>query len=158
MYRLISFVKGAAIGAGLMYFFDPVVGNRRRALVRDQLYHLMNKGCDVADAKWRDTRNRLYGQYAELRSARATDRPSDRVLCDRVRSEMGRHISHPAAIEVDAHDGTVILSGSILADELDELLCAVHSVRGVQSVEDHLEVHDSVGTISALQGGRQRTG
>jgi hypothetical protein len=68
MYRMISFVKGAAIGAGFMYFFDPIMGNRRRALVRGQLIHLANKTCDAADAKWRDVQNRMYGTFAEARS------------------------------------------------------------------------------------------
>ena len=87
-----------------------------------------------------------------------SDDPSNEVLCDRVRAEMGRHVSHPGAIEVSAHDSTVILSGPILADEVDELLCAVQSVRGGACVEDHLEVHDRAGNISALQGSGQRMG
>jgi len=32
-------LSGAAAGAGLMYVLDPVVGDRRRAMARDQLEH-----------------------------------------------------------------------------------------------------------------------
>jgi osmotically-inducible protein OsmY len=158
MYRLISFLKGAAFGAGVMYFFDPVVGNRRRALVRDQIYHLMNKSCDVADAKYRDVQNRLYGTFAEMRSGLRHDEPTDEVLCDRVRAKIGRHISHPGAIKVEAHGGVVTVGGPILAREFDQLMSAIHSVRGVTAVEDRLDVHRSQEDISALQGTGQRNG
>jgi hypothetical protein len=80
------------------------------------------------------------------------------VLCDRVRSIIGRYISHPGAIEVDACDGIVILGGPIPANELDDLLCAVQSVRGVAGVEDHLDIHQSGEFIPDLQGSGRRTG
>jgi osmotically-inducible protein OsmY len=150
MYRTISFLKGAAIGAGIMYFFDPVVGNRRRALLRDQFIHLSNKACDVADAKWRDMQNRMYGTYAEMRSMTRRDEPSDDVLVDRVRSIIGRNMTHAGAIEVEACDGVVCLSGPVLASEVECLRNAVRSVRGVNDIEDHLDVHQSAGNLSAL--------
>jgi osmotically-inducible protein OsmY len=156
MYRLISFVKGAAIGAGMMYFFDPVSGNRRRALLRDQFIHLANKGCDVADAKYRDMQNRLYGTFAEMRSSLRHDEPTDDVLCDRVRSAIGRYITHPGAIEVHARNGVVTLSGPVLSREVNDLLCAVNSVRGVRSIEDRLDVRPMAGNTSALQGAGSR--
>jgi osmotically-inducible protein OsmY len=156
MYRLISFVKGAAIGAGIMYFFDPVSGNRRRALLRDQFVHLANMSCDVADAKYRDMQNRMYGTFAEMRSSLRHDEPTDEVLCDRVRSAIGRYTTHPAAIEVDAHNGTVTLSGPVLAREVDNLMCAVRSVRGVNSIEDRLDVQQSAASYSQLQSGGQQ--
>jgi hypothetical protein len=156
MYRMISFIKGAAIGAGVMYFFDPVMGNRRRALLRDQFIHLGNKSCDLADAKWRDVQNRLYGTYAEARSHLHRDEPSDEVLIDRVRSAIGRHMTHAGAIEVDARDGTIILSGPVLASEVEELRCAAQSVRGVKGIDDRLEVQESAGNVSALKGTTNR--
>ena len=152
MYRMISFIKGAAVGAGFMYFCDPVMGKRRRALVRDQLYHLANKSCNMADAKYRDMQNRMYGTFAEMRSAMRRDEPSDQILCDRVRSAIGRYVSHPASIEVRAQNGVVTLSGPVLAREVDDLLCAAHSVRGVNDVQDRLDIHESPGNVSALQG------
>jgi len=160
MNRLCNFLTGASLGAGLVYFLDPVVGNRRRSLLRDQVVHGLNKGADAVDATWRDLRNRSYGLMAELRSCvtgRGRD-ADDEVLTQRVRSKLGRHVSHPSSIEVSAHDGNVRLSGPILAHEVDELISAVESVRGIRAVENHLEVHEAAENISALQGGRPRTG
>jgi hypothetical protein len=67
-------------------------------------------------------------------------------------------VSHPAAIEVDAADGCVHLSGPVLADEVEQLVECVRNVRGVRSIDNELEVFDEPGNVSALQGGRRRTG
>jgi osmotically-inducible protein OsmY len=145
MYRLISFVKGAIIGAGVMYYLDPVSGNRRRARVRDQFIHLANKSCDVADAKYRDMQNRLYGTFAEMRASLRHDEPTDEVLCDRVRSAIGRYVSQPSAVEVKVNNGVVTLSGPVLSRELDDLLCAVYSARGVTTIENRLDIQRMAG-------------
>jgi osmotically-inducible protein OsmY len=92
---------------------------------------------------------------AELRGTLRSGREevTDEVLGNRVRSQIGRHVSHPRAIEVAAHDGVVTLRGPILANEVDELLTAVLTVRGVRDVDDQLDVHKTAKGISALQGG-----
>jgi osmotically-inducible protein OsmY len=154
MNRACALLTGAGIGVTIMYFFDPVVGNRRRALVRDQLIHARHKAADRAEARYKDLKNRAYGAAAELGGAiRRDENPSDRVLVDRVRSRMGRHISHPRAIDVKSHDGIVSLSGPVLASEVDGLLDAVRSVSGVVDVDDRLDVHKSASGVAALQGG-----
>ena len=62
-------VLGAlGIGALAMYFFDPVSGNRRRALLRDQLVHARHEIGDYAEGTAKDLRNRAYGLVAEARS------------------------------------------------------------------------------------------
>jgi hypothetical protein len=69
MIHPLTFLKGAGFGAGMMYFFDPVSGNRRRSLVRDQLVH----ACTVCDRQagvtYRDASNRLQGAKAEISKA-----------------------------------------------------------------------------------------
>src|SRR5206468_3234814 len=71
---------------------------------------------------------------------------------------LGRVVSHPHAIEVRVRDGHVTLSGPVLASEVDDLLSCLSSVRGVEDVENRLEVHERAGDISSLQGGRERLG
>jgi uncharacterized membrane protein len=158
MSRLANLLAGAGLGAGLMYLFDPDRGNRRRSLFRDQVRRAMNKSARGADTTYRDAQHRILGTFAELRSLFTHDDASDDVLVSRVRSKMGRYISHPAAIEVTAHNGLVMLRGPILAHEVDDLLCAVKSVRGIGDIVNQLEVHDRPGNIAALQGGGQRRG
>ncbi|MGH7572321.1 MAG: SRPBCC family protein, partial [Gemmatimonadota bacterium] len=83
---------------------------------------------------------------------------ADDVLAERVRSKMGRHVSHPGAIEVTARWGRVTLRGPILAHELEDLLSAVASVRGVRDIDDRLEVHRDPGDVPGLQGAPRRSG
>jgi hypothetical protein len=45
------------------------------------------------------------------------------------------------------------LSGPILADEVPRLWRRVRRVRGVQSIDDRLEIHDSPGAVPGLQSG-----
>jgi hypothetical protein len=63
-----AWLYGLAIGAALMYIFDPARGRRRRALVRDQVVHIWHKSGDLLDKKTRDLQNRVTGMVAETRS------------------------------------------------------------------------------------------
>lgn len=105
----------------------------------------------------RDLAHRSEGVVARIRSVFVRDNADDTVLAERVRTCLGRVVSHPGAIDVTVTDGRVTLSGPVLASEHQSLLRAVKAVRGVMEVEDQLAVHERANGISALQGGRPRT-
>ena len=153
--RLIS---AAGVGAGLMYLFDPDRGKRRRALISNKMTHAAKIASDVSGKTSRDFRNRFEGAIAELESLLEHAEVSDDVLRARVRSKLGRFVSHPSAIEVKADRGLIVLSGPILAKEEHPLLEAVSRVPGVKNIENLLELHEEAGDIPALQGGRPRQG
>jgi uncharacterized membrane protein len=144
---------GAGLGASLMYLLDPQRGGRRRAILRDSAVSAIHSGADAADATARDTRNRIVGTAAELRSWFQRDDADDDTLVDRVRSKIGRLVSHPHAIRVTSEQGVVTLSGPILQRELPRLLRTVESVRGAREVVNQLEDYKQAGDMSALQGG-----
>jgi uncharacterized membrane protein len=143
-------------GAGLMYLFDPVGGKRRRSLMRDQAFRAADAAGDAVGTTSRDVRNRARGVAAETISRLRGEEVPDEVLVERVRSRIGRAVSHPAAIEVSARGGTVTLSGPVLEREQDALLSCASSVRGVRAVENRLEAHKEAGDVPALQGGAGR--
>lgn len=159
MNRGMSLLGAAGLGAGLMYLFDPDRGKRRRALVRNEAVHISRITANAAGKTRRDVRNHLHGAFAEVESLFLKNGPvSNDVLEARVRSRLGRVVSHPSALEVKAVDGLIVLSGPILADEAHPLLDAVTGIRGVKNIENRLEVHEHAGDIPALQGGRRRQG
>ena len=82
----------------------------------------------------------------------------DGVLVDRVRSKIDRVVSHPGAITVMAQNGTVTLTGPVLADEVPHLLSCVKWIAGVQHVNNDLDIHEEAENHPALQSGRERTG
>jgi osmotically-inducible protein OsmY len=143
--------------AGLMYLFDPDVGKRRRSLLRDKVTHAAKKMRKAAAITLRDMEHRLYGVACELRAKLRGRDTSDEIVIDRVRSKLGRYISHPSSIEVHVRDGCLTLCGPILSAEVVELLRARKSVEGVREVRNLLQVHASPENVSALQGGRRRT-
>ena len=156
MKREGKLMRGMLLGAGAMYFLDPDRGARRRSLLRDQLVHAGHKIGDGVSATARDTRNRAKGVAAELRSRLHEDEVDDAVLHERVRSAIGRAVSHPGSISVTAFQGEVTLSGRVLASELDELIPQVQQVRGVRQVRNQLEMHSSPQGVSLLQGSGRR--
>ncbi len=153
-----ALVRGIAVGAVRMFFFDPVRGNRRRALVRDQFTRLTHRTGDFFDKAIRDLQHRVEGTMAETSASLRKEEVTDDVLLARVRSKIGRYVSHPRAIQVSAHDGRVVLSGPVLQDEVPGLLSAVWGVRGVRNIEDRTTAHRDAAHISELQGGRHRSG
>jgi hypothetical protein len=147
-----SLLSGMAVGAALVYVFDPDRGGRRRALVRDKVVRGSRLTGEAVDATMRDMQNRARGIAAVARGRLRREEVDDTRLLERVRARLGRVCSHPHAIAVDVQDGEVTLRGPALADEVKTLLTTAASVRGVHSVVNDLEPHDSPNGVPALQG------
>lgn len=140
-----------ALGAGLMYIFDPQTGRRRRALTRDKATKYARLAAERAQALAQQAADRAKGVIAE---ARASDEEwvDDQTLVARVRSELGRAVSHPGSIHVDAVDGCVTLRGPVFTWEADAAIAAVENTRGVCGVDDQLTRHEQPGNVPGLQG------
>jgi hypothetical protein len=158
MNRGLALGAGLGIGTGLMYLFDPDRGKRRRALLRDKVVWAKQKSAEGIETTARDLSNRASGIAASIRSRFTSDNADDVVVVERVRSRLGRIVSHPGAIKVAVKDGNVSLSGPILEDEVEKLLSCVKWTQGVSEVTNNLEVHKEAGNHPALQGGRERQG
>ena len=158
MNKALLFGAGVGLGTATMFLLDPDRGNRRRALVRDKFALATRKTGECMEVTARDLRNRTRGTIAAIQSRLSSEQPDDSVLVDRVRSKIGRIVSHPSAIEVTAQDGNLTLSGPILASEVPHLLSCVKWVHGVKDINNNLEVHEEAGNHPALQGGRERQG
>lgn len=148
----LTLLYGIGIGAALMYIFDPDKGGRRRALIRDKVVRASNATTCYVGKMSRDLGNRAQGLVAETKNLFRREEVADDVLVARVKAELGRHPVHHRAIEIRAEQGRVTLRGPALADEVDELVSATESVRGVAEVDNQLEVHEQAEGISALQG------
>jgi osmotically-inducible protein OsmY len=145
-------IGSLGVGAALMYLFDPERGKRRRALLRDRVFHVAHSAGEKLDVRSRDAANRLHGLLARTQSLLRRERVPDTVLAERVRSRIGHVVSHPGSIEVSVQNGRVTLSGPALARELDALLSDLAHVRGVTGVENKLDVHEEAGSLPASQG------
>jgi hypothetical protein len=155
MNKALTFGAGLVLGTGLMYLLDPDRGRRRRALLRDKGAWALRKTGDCIEVTAHDLRNRAQGITHIHSSSEPVD---DRIVAERVRSKLGRVVAHPGAIEVNALNGAVTLSGPILVEEMSELLKCVNGVRGVKQVINNLEAHEQADNHPALQGGRERQG
>ena len=150
--RGLDWLSGLGLGAFLMYILDPQIGRRRRAVARDKMTRFGHKTADAIDVASRDLKNRVVGLAAETRGLFSKEEVSDEVLAQRVRETLGSMVSHPGSIEVKAENGRIILSGPILGAEVDGLLKRVSSVRGVRTVENRLEPHETGENVPGLQG------
>lgn len=150
-YPTSFYISGILTGATLAWLMDARSGRRRRVQLRDAAVHAGHVLKKTADKTSRDLGNRVRGQFAAGRSLFQRDRAPDAVVEQRVRSRLGRLVSHPDAIEARARDGEVTLSGPILAGEVSRLVSGVRGVRGVRAVENRLDVHQLPGNIPDLQ-------
>jgi hypothetical protein len=157
----VTLLSGMALGAGLMYVFDPRRGAQRRAQARDKLIRGTRfLGCYL-DKRSRDLANRSFGAIAELGSSirdrvRSID---DEVLVERVRAQLGHVVSHPALIHVDASDGRIRITGHILDGELDKIRTRVARIRGVKECDLRVDAHSQpeLERVSGLQGAPRRS-
>jgi hypothetical protein len=156
MNARIALLSGLGIGASLMYWFDPALGNQRRALARNRMRQLRHDAEGAVGATSRDLGNRARGVAAEAGAWFHREPVSDAVVVARVRERLGFLVSHPGAIMVTASQGRVTLRGLVRADEVRQVLDGVAEVRGVAEVENRLDVRRQADDASSPQGSRRR--
>jgi gas vesicle protein len=158
MKRSTAFLAGLGIGGAMMYMLDPDRGRERRGDIKEGMHRtresLRRKGEKVRQTSQRVSA-RIIGLKENARSILGTRRLSDTALMARVRLHIGQSVSHPKAIDVRVEDGLVRLSGPILESEVNKLLRSVSGIRGVNCIENRLEVHP-VADIPELQGEAER--
>jgi BON domain len=137
-----AFLGGLGLGALAMYFLDPTAGDRRRAVARDKFLKTTRRARTDVERRAKNLTNRAKGVAARTRSHFESDNPTDEVLAQRVRTALGRVISHPRLIGISAESGVVTLSGSVIEEESNALSQAVRKVRGVRDVVDQTEVRE----------------
>src|SRR5580765_1532695 len=111
-----SKLSGVLVGVGLMYFFDPQRGKRRRARVVEAATHAQRVERQLVGKAVRDAQHRAHGLSERVKHPLAADVP-DAVVTGRVRAQLGRLVSHPRAIEAEVDGGRVVLRGPILTHE-----------------------------------------
>ncbi|MEW6731797.1 MAG: hypothetical protein AB1489_10760 [Acidobacteriota bacterium] len=130
---------GTGFGAGLMFIFDPAKGKDRRTLVRGKVTDTVAKTGEVITKTPQNIANRVSGIMGEARSS--YKKIKDDKLVASVCSRIEGVVSNPKSIQIVADNGSLTLSGSIPAIEVDNLLKTVSSVRGVKTLENKLETH-----------------
>src|SRR5579883_1355411 len=99
-------------GAGLMYFADPDRGRRRRAAVRDKFAAGWHDFTNELDKAERDLSNRSRGFGSSVSSLWKHKDADEPVLLGRVRTAIGRAVSHPHAIHARFQgQGQIVLEG-----------------------------------------------
>jgi uncharacterized membrane protein len=152
MASRLTMLLAAGLGATAMYYLDPARGRYRRSLLRDRIVHARHEAQHGICVAGRDLQHRAFGKTAGVLSHMRSEPAGDRVLVERVRACLGRVVTHPSSIHVEADHGLVTLSGPILQHEVRPLLSCAVNVQGVRDVRSRLDVYSEPGRVPGLQG------
>jgi hypothetical protein len=141
MNKPLATLGAAAAGALAMYYLDPELGARRRALLAD----LVREGLP---GEGRGRGRRRLARRALPAAAAGLDPRSDAELRDRIRAALDRMVSHPRALHVRVEEGVVHLSGRLLASEREGVLAQVRQLAGVHKLADATTAHTDPGEIA----------
>lgn len=154
MAKTFAWIKGAGIGAGLMYLFDPERGPQRRARLRDRATSLAHSAKRGLEGGNRDLRQRLRGLTHDVsQRLQPTPHVDDTTLNARVRAALGHVVSNAHALQTEAADGRVRLRGPVLVDEVPPLMAAIWRIPGVREIEDSLDVQTQTEGTGPQAGG-----
>jgi osmotically-inducible protein OsmY len=128
----------AAIGAALMYFFDPADGKRRRNVAVDRTKAFFRKRSQRG-AGYVGAQARALKQKATHLREESKPEPNDATLKAKVESEIFRDPEVPKGqIDVNAENGIIYLRGETEPDLAESLEQQVKKIPGVQRVENLL--------------------
>ncbi len=130
----------AGIGAGLMFFFDPQQGNRRRKIFVDRTGGLFRGGVRRTSRVGRGVAAEAYGVTQKVTHMREEEKELDDVtLARKVETEIFRDADAPKGqVDVNVVDGVVYLRGEVEEDMIKDLENAARKVAGVKDVENLL--------------------
>jgi osmotically-inducible protein OsmY len=132
-----------AIGAALMYFFDPQQGARRRNMARDRALGLVRRSGRKAARAGRGVAAEAYGVKQKATHLREEPKSfDDQTLKAKIESEVFRPEDAPKSdVNVNVEHGVVYLRGQVERPEIiDDLEGKVRSVQGVNRIENLLHV------------------
>jgi osmotically-inducible protein OsmY len=139
MLRTLRF---AALGAALVYFFDPQNGRRRRAQARERIPAFFRGKARHAERLGRTAQSQAYGVTQKVKHRKEEDKPQpdDATLAHKVETEIFRDAEVPKGqINVNAENGVVVLRGEVEQSELiRDLEQKTRKVQGVREVENLL--------------------
>jgi osmotically-inducible protein OsmY len=141
---MIVYLLAALAGAALMYLFDPDMGTRRRALLRDRTSGTVNRTVRTAGRAQRAASAELYGIGQKLTHLREEQEvaPDDATLAQKVMSELFRDRDVPKGnINVNAEHGVVYLRGQVgRPEDIERIESKVRAIAGVGDVENLLHL------------------
>lgn len=137
-----------AAGAFAMYYFDPITGRRRRAMLRDQRIAAVHDIEDMARARSKHAADHLRGMAARTRAELSSEEIDDQRLQERIRAKLGHVVQHPNRVEVQVHDGNVVLTGQASGQEIEEVLMTLTAMKGVVDVDNRLSVPESAASTA----------
>jgi osmotically-inducible protein OsmY len=131
-------LRFAALGAALVYFFDPENGKRRRKVTADRLAGFLRR--QSRKTGHLSQRAHALKQKATHLREEPKPQPDDVTLARKVESEIFRDADVPKGkININAERGKVVLRGEVESPELiEELVGKTRKVQGVQAVESLL--------------------
>jgi osmotically-inducible protein OsmY len=130
---------GTLIGGALMFLLDPKSGRRRRAVSRDKVNKAGRQALHKTRQLARHVQNQIAGTIATASLSLSDEGVvSDKKLERRLRSVLGRSVSHPTAIDIAVHKGAVQLRGYLAPHEIAKVLNTVRATPGVRSVDNQI--------------------
>ncbi|MCC7446274.1 MAG: BON domain-containing protein [Anaerolineae bacterium] len=139
------------IGAGLMYLLDPHTGSQRRATLMNNVNRLANQAGQGSGRNEGYVADKTAEGWAANKERLGVTMVSDEVLGARIRANLRKAVSHPQAINVQVIEGDVILTGDILAREVQALSDYVRSTEGVRSIDNRMNVYESAEGVPSLK-------
>jgi hypothetical protein len=132
---------GIALGALIVYFFDPRVGRRRRHTARARAMSRMRRGERRAAARARRAESHALGiarRTANAARRRHREPFDDVTLARKVETELYGCVRVPKGrISINSEDGFVFLRGVLdQQEDIDSVGAAARQVRGVRQVEN----------------------
>jgi len=131
----LSFVLGAAAGAGLMALIDPGRGSWRRNQIRQKAVRGVHVAGREGRKRWQRAVDNFRGGLAETRAKIRDSRRTipDDQLYDRVRAQLGHVVRHLGELEIAVNDGEVHVRGPILRGERERICHRLDGTRGVRN-------------------------
>jgi hypothetical protein len=134
----------ATMGAGLMYFFDPDQGRRRRNMTRDRVAATFRGGVRSAERAGRAAGAEAYG-WSQKATHLTPENPipaNDETLARKVESDLFRDPDVPKGrINVNVEDRMVVLRGELdRPEQINAIEAAVRKIPGVREVKNLLHL------------------